>query len=121
MISQEQADAAVQRMTAMKFFPAGAGAQTEIAWQLVKMVADEKQLNWLVDAMIERAGEWPGTRELRAVFCTRYQPRDGIEEWSQLAGFTALDSEGAHQAEICAAKRAELEAPRSERGLTRAR
>ncbi|TXH41277.1 MAG: hypothetical protein E6Q97_37910 [Desulfurellales bacterium] len=38
-----------------------------------------KQLQWLVETVVDNYNEWPGPQEVRAVFCTRYKPADGVE------------------------------------------
>lgn len=111
-IDEKMANDAVQSMTALRYFPTNAAAHTEIGWLLMRMVVDQQQLEWLVEAMIDRVGEWPGTKELRAIFCTRFKPLDGIEEWSTLRGFSAIDSERAVLEAADSYKSVEIAAPR---------
>jgi hypothetical protein len=93
MIKESMAIAAVRQMTALRYFPTEPAAHGSIAEILMRMVGNAEQLSWLTKIMLDRVGEWPGTRELRAVFCTRFKPADGVEEWSMLPGFMATDSE----------------------------
>jgi hypothetical protein len=93
MITDTQASAAVLRLAALEFFPAELPARLEIARMLKRLVPQPEQLEWLVNAMIDRVGTWKGPRELRAIFCTKYAPIDGIEAWAETPGFTAADSE----------------------------
>ena len=84
---------AVGRLTALSMFPTNPAAHTEIMRLIDRMVGTREQLDWLVGAMIDQVGAWHGTAELRAVFCTRFKPKDGVEASSALPGFTAADSE----------------------------
>jgi hypothetical protein len=61
------------------FFQADTAVAAQIARQIVKFANNEKEVEWLVDAAIERWTRWLGVPELRALFCTRFKPKDGIE------------------------------------------
>lgn len=37
------------------------------------------QLDWLARTIRDHYDEFPGTRTLRAIFCTRFRPADGVE------------------------------------------
>ena len=63
----------------IRFFPSEPEARFGIAEALVKMVSTEDHLRWLVSRLPELYTEWPGLLEVRAVFCTRFKPRDGVE------------------------------------------
>lgn len=119
MITQDQAYEAVARMAALKYYPSEPAARSEIAFTLMRMVSTPEQLDWLVMQMIDRVPEWPGPMELRAVFCTKFKPRDGIEADSRLAGFTPADSENQYLFDEEDRKRAELDAPRISKELRR--
>lgn len=84
---------AVERMNILRYFPSDPGAQLEIMRLLERMVPSERALEWLVSTMIDRVGEWQGPVELRGVLCAKFRPKDGIEAWSTIPGFTAADSE----------------------------
>jgi hypothetical protein len=113
MITPEMAMESCGRLAALRFFPSEPGARAEIAGLLMRIVVKPEQLEWLVRTMIDQVGEWKGTRELRAVFCTRFKPADGIEEWSQISGFTAIDSENSFYLEDSARKKLAGESPRT--------
>src|SRR5690349_14533330 len=95
----DQIGFAVQRLSALTHFPANTYAHEEIMRLIFRMVGTVDQLEWLVRTMIDRVGEWKGPRELRAIFCTRFAPLDGIEEWSSVPGFTPADSEARSMSE----------------------
>ena len=82
---------AVEDLSMLEYFPREPGAQAAIMRLLVQMVPHRKALRWLVDTFTNRIGKWHGPTELRAILCTRFAPRDGIESWSQIAGFSAED------------------------------
>lgn len=109
--NKKQIEMAVAKLTVLKFFPAEMIARAVVMGILDRMVGTVEQLDWLVTAMIDRVGEWKGPKELRAVFCTRYRPFDGIEAWSEIPGFTALDSEAAHYFEHENIKKLEKSTP----------
>lgn len=89
----EQIALAVQRLAILKYFPSGDIVQEEIMSLFERMVDKPERLDWLVSVLIDQVGEWPGPKEVRAIYCTRFKPADGVEAWSNLPGFTAMDSE----------------------------
>jgi len=94
--SQQELESAVAQMTILRFFPAEPVARAMVMQVLSRIVGTSQQLNWLVDTLINRVGEWHGPAELRGIFCTRFKPADGIEANCSISGFTAADSEMAH-------------------------
>jgi hypothetical protein len=46
---------------------------------LGRMVSTPAQLGWLVTTLIDRIGTYAGPDQIRAVFCTKFKPKDGIE------------------------------------------
>lgn len=85
---------AIARLSVLKFFPPDGPARTELMRFFERMVSTPQQLNWLVNSLIDRVGEYPGTAEIRGLFCTRFKPKDGIEVCCTLPGFRAEDMEG---------------------------
>lgn len=75
------------------YFPAEPVAVANIAMECARFIEDRIKLTWLVDVFIHQVGSWKGTKEFRAVYCTRFRPMDGLEAWSDIIGFTAADSE----------------------------
>jgi hypothetical protein len=86
-------DRALSRLAMLRYWPADPATRAEIGLMLARMVPHREALDWLVDAMINRVGEWRGPVELRGVLCWRYRPADGIEQDATSAGFTPLDGE----------------------------
>jgi hypothetical protein len=50
----------------------------------MRMVETEEQLAWLTERALELYPRWPGIGELRALYCSRYRPKDGIEAYSEI-------------------------------------
>lgn len=75
----------VSELALLKFFPSDPAARLAIARMLGEMAANEDQVRWLVRRMTSGLyNEWPGPRELRACFCSRFRPRDGISISSEV-------------------------------------
>ncbi len=66
----------------LQFFPADADARFGIAEQISDFAGDLEQVRWLVRRVPKLHKDWPGILEVRAVFCSRYKPKDGIEAYS---------------------------------------
>lgn len=82
---------AISDMSIVKYFPNDADQRAAVGRLMSRFVSFGRvdQLRWLVETMLDRVGEWAGPVELRAVFCTRYQPADGIEaDCKYSPGFT---------------------------------
>lgn len=71
--------AALDELSLLKYFPSDPGSRAALLRILCQMVAGPVELRWLVDTVLKYYDEWPGPRELRAVYCTRHRPKDGIE------------------------------------------
>ena len=74
------------RLTSMKFFPSDPGARDAIVAIVGEMAQTHEQVEWLVRRMIAIYPEWPGPKEMRACFCSRFRPADGIEALSAVYG-----------------------------------
>jgi hypothetical protein len=64
--------------TMIRFFPADTGGRLELAKMVAAMATDETQVEWLVQRSISLYAEWPGAREIRACFCSKFRPADGL-------------------------------------------
>lgn len=74
------------RLAMLKYFPANNEAVLEGLLDMVsEMCSDESQVEWLVKRMTGGLYcEWPGPQEMRACFCSRYKPKDGLNAYSQV-------------------------------------
>ena len=77
---------ALAGLAMLKFFPANNEAVlAALARLVVNMCETEQQVEWLVDRMTSGLyQEWPGPLEMRAVYCSRYKPKDGLNAHSQV-------------------------------------
>ncbi len=80
----EESTMIIEMFQAIPFFPTASGAQALIASELISMCKDSQQAVWLARRMSQLYGKWPGTREMRAVFCSKYPAQDGIECYSEI-------------------------------------
>jgi hypothetical protein len=86
--NREIVDRTIGRLALMKFFPASdVVARATVMAELMEMCANDEQVEWIGKRMSALYTEWPGLRELRAVFCSKFKPRDGIEVNSTDARF----------------------------------
>jgi hypothetical protein len=46
---------------------------------LQELASSDEQLEWLSRRMLKLYAEWPGPHEMRACFCSKYEPKDGVE------------------------------------------
>lgn len=98
MITENQAGDAVSELGAIPYFPREAGAHTAIIRALCAFVASPDRLRWLVDTAVNRMAEWKGVAELRALYCTRWRPIDGIAGTvCTIPGYTPGDCEAEFQ------------------------
>lgn len=75
---------AIASLKLMKYFPADEDACIELAKDLADMAQNEDQIEWCIKRVRNLYPEWPGIRELRAVFCSRFKPQDGINAYSTI-------------------------------------
>ncbi len=89
MTTYDEVYAAIDQLAAMKFFPRESNARATIARLIKDFATSVDQVRWLTRRMLVLYDAWPGPREMRALFCSRWKPRDGIEATSSvyLEGF----------------------------------
>ena len=78
-VSTQEVKAAVAELSMLRFFPSDVAARAGVASLLARMVDAPERLRWLVRAMVDEVGTWEGPKELRAVYCSRFRPADGVE------------------------------------------
>jgi hypothetical protein len=71
-------------LTLMKFFPSEKAARAALVAQVCSFATTNEQVDWLVKRALVCYNEWPGIRELRALFCSRWKPADGMEAYSMI-------------------------------------
>ena len=74
------------RLALLRFFPTGNDAALEGLLVLVgDMCNSEAEVEWLVKRMTSGIyAEWPGPQEMRACYCDKFRPKDGINAYSQV-------------------------------------
>jgi len=83
-LTPETASAAVSKLALMAFFPGDPDIRAALVWALLEMVETEEQLDWLVRRALRLYGKWPGIAELRALYCSHWKPKDGLESMSTI-------------------------------------
>jgi hypothetical protein len=66
----------------MPFFPTDPLAKVALIDELAKIAANDEQLEWLMQRVQALFKVWPGLNEIKAVYCSRYKPLDGINVYS---------------------------------------
>jgi hypothetical protein len=75
----------LSELTMIPFFPGDEGARAGLMRMVCAMATHEDQVRWLVDRVLQLYGsKWPGPVEIRAVFCSKYKPADGINAHSEI-------------------------------------
>lgn len=70
---------AVAAFGMLRFFPSDEITRATLAELIERMANKPHEIQWLVQKVLANYDEWPGPQHLRAIFCTRYRPADGIE------------------------------------------
>jgi hypothetical protein len=73
--------AAVAELGVLRFWPKGEAEANTMMKFFDRMVNTPQQLRWLVDTLIDQVGTYDGTDQIRAVFCSQFQPKDGIQAY----------------------------------------
>jgi hypothetical protein len=79
------------------FFPRGEAAQRVIVSEIQGFCGTSQELRWFIHEFVRKVPKYEGVPQLRAVFCSRFKPADGIEPTIDVPGFTAEDAEARHQ------------------------
>lgn len=78
-IEVTEAAGLVNELASLAYFPQEIEARKAVAHDLVAICPNVEEARWLVARFRQLFCRWPGPRELRAVYCSRNRPRDGIE------------------------------------------
>lgn len=84
MVDVRRAAEQIAKLTLMKFFPVDPQARTALVQLICGMAQTNEQVEWLVRRALTLFNEWPGPRELRALYCSKFRPADGAEANSAL-------------------------------------
>jgi hypothetical protein len=69
--------AAIDEWAILINFPEDELKRSQIMKLLDRLANNADEITWLTNELVLRFDKWPGPHTLRAVFCQRYQPRDG--------------------------------------------
>lgn len=69
----------IEAFGTLRFFPKEEGCHIEILKIIMAMCGTAEEVSWLRAAALLAWNDWPGPRDLRALFCTKFRPKDGIE------------------------------------------
>ncbi len=83
-MTEQEATIVAEAMSAVPFFPSAEGAKGLIVSELAAMIPGFEQGVWLARRMSQLYSKWPGAKEMRAVYCGKYRPADGIEADSEV-------------------------------------
>ncbi len=82
-MNPENVLAMLLELRVLRFFPNDESVMDAIVRLCGSMCASEEQVRWLVTRMTSGIyAEWPGIAEMRACFCCRFRPADGINAYS---------------------------------------
>ncbi len=91
---------AAARLALLPFFPAGEIAMSLVMGELERIVHTPEQLEWLTETTLAKCARWEGPAQLRALYSTRWKPKDGIEGVPcTVAGHTPEKSEAQYLAD----------------------
>ena len=86
--------AGVETMAAViPFFPQTNSAKGLIAGFLLHFVSTNEQLGWFIGAACENLTKYEGGPALRALFCTKFPPADGLLPVVVIPGFSSTELE----------------------------
>jgi hypothetical protein len=98
VITIRQAGVAVSQLAVLRCFPSDAIARAMLAEMILRTVSNTERLEWLVRVAVANCDEYPGPKQIRALYCTRFKPADGGDEPTcTISGFTPSDSERGYQ------------------------
>jgi hypothetical protein len=83
-LTPEAAASAVSKLALMAFFPGDPDTRSALIWALMQLVETEEQLDWLIERALKLYTRWPGVGEIRALYCSRFKPKDGVEAYSEI-------------------------------------
>lgn len=84
MVNVKRAAESLGKLSLMKYFPSDQNAQAALVEIVCGFAYDNEKIDWLVRRALAIFNEWPGPRELRALYCSRWAPSDGQEAYSTL-------------------------------------
>ena len=88
---------AVISLSNIPFAPQEPHQQEKLMYAIAAFADRPDALAWTVDVAVAKWRRWLGVAELRAIYCTKFKPADGIEEEViETTGFRPSDNETAY-------------------------
>ncbi len=84
MTTFEATNSAISELGALKFFPRDVRARLTLVRLVQDMAFSDDQTKWLIRRALQLYDSWEGPKELRALYCSRWRPRDGVEAQSSV-------------------------------------
>ncbi len=85
MVNVKAVSDMMDELAVLKYFPGVEQARVALVRVTCEMADNDDQVRWLMSRMTSGIyAEWPGVREMRALFCSRFNPRDGINAYSSV-------------------------------------
>lgn len=73
----------VLELKALRYFPTDDHAVLAVVRLCGQMCHNASEVQWLISRMTNGLySEWPGLAEMRACFCSRFPPKDGLNAYS---------------------------------------
>ena len=91
------------------FFPTSAAALDLITEFVLEFVGNDEQLQWFARSAGRSLARYEGMPHLRALFCTKYPPADGIQPLVEVEGMSEDQLEADFKRREMAANEARLE------------
>lgn len=85
MLDFDEVAEVLSDLESLNFFPTTDSGRTAIIkivggdGQKPGLASDIEQVRWLVGRMLQLYNNWPGPAEMRALFCKRFKPADGVD------------------------------------------
>jgi hypothetical protein len=87
-------------MELIPFFPTSIIARSYIAQYIHGFVDTEEHLDWFIGKCIEQFPKFEGLPALRALYCTRFDPADGVPPTVDIPGYSEPELIARHEAAI---------------------
>jgi hypothetical protein len=111
----EEVGKAVNALTNLvPFFPSDTHSRLIITAEIRSFVGTVEQLSWFLQACVRHISKWQGVPQLRALYCTRFEPADGVAPVVDTPGFTTPELEAKYLAREIEENERQLEAYRRE-------
>jgi hypothetical protein len=83
-LKPEAVASAVSKLALMAFFPGDPDTRAALIYILLELVDTKEHLDWLVERAVKLYTRWPGVAEIRALYCSRFRPKDGVTTYSEI-------------------------------------